>query len=154
MCDWRAALRWTRTTLRSRSGIFWMLWIVPAFVFLWLVDSTEPGHALVFSVALVALGVGLIVATARTVARLILSGTLLIGAQVAVFLFASPQFDRPLAWTANSMLLNVTAPGLRQQQGSLADALADHPKSVRSTRNGGPDRDRPGSVSVHDVLPA
>jgi hypothetical protein len=96
---------------------------VPAFVFLWLVDSTEPGHDLVFSVALVALGVGLLVATARTVPRLIACGALLIGAQVVVFLFASPQFDKPLAWTANSMLLNVTGPGLREQQGSLADAL-------------------------------
>jgi len=123
VCDWRAALRWTRTTLSARSGMFWALWSVPAFVFLWLVDSTEPGHDLVFSVALVALAAGLIVATARSVPRLILCGGLLVGAQVAVFLYAAPQFDRPLAWTANSMLLNVTAPGLRLQQGSLDDAL-------------------------------
>ena len=123
MCDWRAALRWLGTRLRFPSGMFWMLWIVPAFVFLWLFDSTEPGHDLVFSVALVALGVGLIVGTARTTSRLILCGTLLVGAQLAVFLYAAPQFDKPLAWTANSMLLNVTAPGLRQQQASLADAL-------------------------------
>ena len=40
-----------------------------------------------------------------------------------MFLFAAPQSERPLAWTANAMLLNVTAPGLRQQQESLADAL-------------------------------
>ena len=40
------------------QGVFWMLWIGPAFVFLWLVDSTEPGHDLVFSVALCALAAG------------------------------------------------------------------------------------------------
>ena len=93
--DSRATLRWLRSTAFSQSGVFWMLWIVPAFVFLWLVDSTEPGHDLVFSVALVALGVGLLVTTARTTSRLILSGMLLIGVQVVVFLFASPQVDRP-----------------------------------------------------------
>jgi hypothetical protein len=123
VCDRHAALRWTRTTLRSRSAIFWLLWILPSFVFLWLFDSTEPGHALVFAVALVALGTGLIVASARTVRRLILCGTLLVGTQALLFVFASPQSERPLAWTANSMLLNVTAPGLRTQQDSLADAL-------------------------------
>jgi len=47
----------------------------------------------------------------------------LVALAVAVFLFAAPLPDRPLAWTANTMLLNVTAPGLRQQQESLADAL-------------------------------
>jgi hypothetical protein len=119
VCDQRAALCW----FRSQSGIFWALWIVPAFVFLWLVDSTEPGHTLVYTVALVALGVGLMAATARSLSRLLVCGTLLVGAQVGVFVLAAPQFDRPLAWTANSMLLNVTAPGLRLQQRSLADAL-------------------------------
>jgi hypothetical protein len=122
--DWRASLRVLRTTLHMRrSGVFWTLWIVPAFVFMWLFDSTEPGHALVFSVALCVLGAGLLVATARDTVRLIVCGTLLVGAQTVVFLFAAPQFDRPLAWTANAMLLNVTAPGLRQHQASLDDAL-------------------------------
>ena len=55
--------------------------------------------------------------------RLLLCGLVLVGAQGVVFLFAAPQSERPLAWTANAMLLNVTAPGLRQQQESLADAL-------------------------------
>jgi hypothetical protein len=81
VCDWRAAIRRVRTTLASQSGIYWTLWIVPAFVFLWLVDSTEPGHALLFSVALVALGTGLLVATARSVSGPIVCGTLLVGAR-------------------------------------------------------------------------
>jgi hypothetical protein len=124
VCDWRALLRALRAAPRIQdSGVFWSLWIVPAFVFLWLFDSTEPGHALVFSVALCALGTGLLVATARGTVRLVVYGTLLVGVQAMVFLFAAPQFDRPLAWTANTMLLNVTAPGLRQHQAALDDAL-------------------------------
>ena len=109
--------------------LFWMLWIGPAFVFLWLVDSTEPGHALVFTVALSALGAGLLAATARTPSRLLGVGTLIAACQALVFLFAAPQFEKPLAWTVDSMLLNVTAPGLREQQASLDDAL----RAIRST---------------------
>jgi hypothetical protein len=123
IADWRAVVRWLQTLRHSQLGAFWMLWIAPAFVFLWLVDSTEPGHDLVYAVALCALGAGLVLATSQTVRRSIVWGTLLVAAQVAVFLFAAPQFGRPLAWTANSMLLNVTAPGLRLHQASLDDAL-------------------------------
>jgi hypothetical protein len=118
--DWRAVVRWLR---QSELCTYWVLWIAPAFVFLWLVDSTEPGHDLVYTVALCGLGAGLVVATVRTLPRLLVAGTVLVAAQVAVFLFAAPQSDKPLAWTANSMLLNVTAPGLRQQQASLDQAL-------------------------------
>ncbi len=118
--DWRAAVRWL---WHSELRTFWILWIAPAFVFLWLVDSTEPGHDLVYTVALCALGAGMVLATVRTLPRVMVAGTLLVAAQVAVFLFAAPQFGRPLAWTANSMLLNVTAPGLRLHQGSLDEAL-------------------------------
>lgn len=121
--DWRATGRSLRTMLGGDSGVFWLLWIAPAFTFLWLVDSTEPGHDLVYTVALCTLGAGLVVATVRTVPRLIVGGTLLAAVQVIVFLFAAPQYGKPLAWTANSMLLNVTATGLRQQQASLGDAL-------------------------------
>jgi hypothetical protein len=73
--------------------------------------------------ALCALGAGLALATVRTMPRLIVVGALLVAFQVAVFLFAAPQYGRPLAWTADSMLLNVTAPGLRQQQASLDAVL-------------------------------
>jgi hypothetical protein len=118
--DWRAAGRWLR---HLKLKTFWILWIAPSFVFLWLVDSTEPGHDLVYAGALGALGAGVVLATMRTFPRFILSGTLLVAAQVGVFLFAAPQFGKPLAWTANSMLLNVTAPGLRLQQASLDEAL-------------------------------
>jgi len=118
--DWRAAMRWLR---QSEWKTFWILWIAPAFAFLWLVDSTEPGHDLVYAVALCALAAGLVLATVRSMSRFVAWGTLLVAAQVAVFLFAAPQADKPLAWTANSMLLNVTAPGLRQQQASLDESL-------------------------------
>jgi hypothetical protein len=110
-------------TLRSQMGIFWALWIVPAFTFLWLVDSTEPGHDLVFVGALVALGCGLLVHAARTAARTALCAAILLGVQASAFLFAPPIYDRPLAWTLDSMLLNVTAPGLAQQQASLDATL-------------------------------
>src|SRR5262249_1687389 len=98
--------------------IFWALWIVPAFTFLWFVDSSEPGHNLLFLGALIAIGAGLVVYT-----RQFVIGPLLVIAQAAIFLLAAPQADGPLAWTLNSMLLNVTAPGLRQQQASLDSTL-------------------------------
>src|SRR5207245_4982458 len=114
--DWRGVVRSLWETMRSARGVFWGLWIAPAFVFLWLVDSTEPGHDLLFAVALCALGAGLVGATLDTLPRLIAGSVALVALQATVFLFASPLSDRPLAWTANSMLLNVTAPGLRSSQ--------------------------------------
>jgi hypothetical protein len=105
-----------RVAITQRIGVFLGLWCVPAFTFLWLVDSTEPGHALVFAGALAAVGAGLL-------GRSLKYGVVVVGLQVSVFLFAAPLADRPLAWTLNSMLLNVTAPGLRQQQTSLDATL-------------------------------
>jgi hypothetical protein len=114
---------WLAKTRRSEWMPFWVLWIVPSFVFLWVVDSTEPGHDLLFTVALVALGASLLVASARTLRCVIARGAALIGAQAGVFLFLAPLYGVPLAWTADSMLLNVTAPALRQQQDSLDSTL-------------------------------
>jgi hypothetical protein len=112
-----------RHVVRSQLWPFWLLWIAPAFVFLWLADSTEPGHDLVFTVALCALGAGLLVGSVRTLKRLIPCSALIVVAQTALFLFAAPQSDKPPAAAANSMQLNVTANGLRQQQASLENAL-------------------------------
>jgi dolichyl-phosphate-mannose-protein mannosyltransferase len=109
-------------TITRQTGLFLALWIVPAFTFLWLVDSTEPGHDLVFVGAIAAIGAGLL----RTVNRWY--ALALAAVQAAVFLFAAPLQDRPLAWTLDSMLFNVTAPGLRQQQTSLDDTL----RTIRS----------------------
>ena len=122
-CDWRKATCWLRSSSPTRAGVFWIIWIAPAFVFLWLVDSTEPGHDLIFAGALCALATGALVQTARSRSRLVVAGGVLVAAQALVFLFAAPVLNRPLAWTADSMLLNVTAPGLRQQQASLSAAL-------------------------------
>ena len=113
--DGRATRTWLQATLGSRTGLFLGLWALPAFTFLWLIDSTEPGHDLVFVGALMALGGGLIVRVSHGA----VVGVLVAALQAAVFVFAAPLADRPLAWTANAMLLNVTAPGLRQQQASL-----------------------------------
>jgi 4-amino-4-deoxy-L-arabinose transferase-like glycosyltransferase len=121
LLDRQRANGWLRSTLRSQTGVFLALWILPAFTFLWLVDSTEPGHDLVFVGALTALGAGLLVYTSPR--WHLLSGVILAGLQAAVFLFAAPQANRPFAWTINSMLLNVTAPGLLQQQASLDATL-------------------------------
>jgi hypothetical protein len=123
VANWRSVVRRLGQMADSELGVFWLLWIAPAFIFLWLVDSTEPGHDLVYAVALCALGAGLILATVGTLPRFIGAGALLVAVQTLVFLFAAPQFGRPLAWTANSMLLNITAPGVRQQQASLDEAL-------------------------------
>jgi Dolichyl-phosphate-mannose-protein mannosyltransferase len=117
--NWRATRTWLATTLRSETGVFFGLWVLPAFTFLWLIDSTEPGHDLVFVGALMALAGGLIARLSREVAI----GAAVAAFQALVFLFAAPLADRPLAWTANSMLLNVTASGLRQQQTSLDATL-------------------------------
>jgi hypothetical protein len=102
--------------LESRTRVFLGLLVVPAFTFLWLVDSTEPGHDLVFVGAVALLGGALL---QRSVALAVAVAVL----QSVVFLFAAPLSDRPLAWTMNSILLNVTAPGLRAQQSSLDDTL-------------------------------
>ena len=40
-----------------------------------------------------------------------------------MFLFASPVREKPPAWALNSLVLNLTATGLHQQQASLADVL-------------------------------
>jgi 4-amino-4-deoxy-L-arabinose transferase-like glycosyltransferase len=108
----------------SEMAAFWALWILPAFTFLWLVDSTEPGHDLIFVPALVAVGVGVLARSAQMTKRLAAYGAVVVALQTGVFLLAAPLYNRPLAWTADSMLLNVTAPGLRLQQTALESALA------------------------------
>jgi hypothetical protein len=123
VCNWRKAWGWLRSTSGSPGGVFWLIWIAPAFVFLWLVDSTEPGHDLIFAGALCALGAAAVVQSVRERSRLAVAGGALVATQALVFLYAAPVLDRPLAWTADAMLLNVTAPGLRQQQASLSAAL-------------------------------
>jgi Dolichyl-phosphate-mannose-protein mannosyltransferase len=119
---------WLRATFRSQMGIYWAVWIVPAFTFLWLIDSTEPGHTLVYAGALAALGSGLLVHAARTSARTVVCAAVLVAAQVGVFLFAPPVVDRPLAWTLDSMLLNMTRLGLTEQQTSLDST----PRTIRA----------------------
>jgi hypothetical protein len=48
----------------------------------------------------------------------------LVAAQVLVFLLASPRTENPFAYPANSILLNFTAPALRQQDVALEASLA------------------------------
>ena len=86
-----------RRAVRSRWWAFWLLWIAPAFVFMWLVDSTEPGHDLVFSVALCVLSAGLLVASMRRVSHLLICAAFIVAAQAGIFLFASPVSEKPPA---------------------------------------------------------
>jgi hypothetical protein len=123
LIDKKRAMFWLRATLTSKVGIFWALWILPALTFLWLVDKSEPGHDLIYTGALVALGVGLLAHSAVTPGRLAACGALIAALQAGVFLFAAPQTGRPLDWTMNSMMLNVTEPGARLQQSSLDSTL-------------------------------
>jgi hypothetical protein len=67
--------------------------------------------------------VGVLAKTARSLSHVVGCVGVVVAAQTLVFLSAAPLSNRPLAWTADSMLLNVTAPGLRQQQVSLSAAL-------------------------------
>ncbi len=118
------ALGWWRDTVRSRMVVFWGLAIAPAFIFLWLIDSTEPGHGLVFIGTLIACGAGMLAHSARRQSRIAVCGALLVAVQTVVFLLAPTLSDRPLAWTLDSMFLNVTATGLRQQQNALDTSLS------------------------------
>ena len=123
MCDRRAAARWLRSLCRSALGVFWVLWIAPAFVFLWLVDSTEPGHDLVFVPALCVLGGAAVVRAAPRLRRLLVCGAALVAVQAIVFVYAAPVSNVPLAQAMNLTVLNLTAPGIRAQQASLESAL-------------------------------
>jgi hypothetical protein len=123
LSDRQRAVSWLRALARSDMALFWVLAIAPAFLFLWLVDSTEPGHDLVFAGAVVALATGLLNHVASRSMHLVLAGALVIAVQAAAFLLPAPVYDKPLNWTLDAMLLNVTAPGLRQQQDSLEATL-------------------------------
>jgi 4-amino-4-deoxy-L-arabinose transferase-like glycosyltransferase len=123
MCDRRAAARWLRSLSHSALGVFWVLWIAPAFVFLWLVDSTEPGHDLVFVPALCVLGSAAVVQAAPRLRRLLVCGAALVAVQAIVFLYAAPVSNAPLAQAMNLTVLNLTARGIRAQQASLESAL-------------------------------
>jgi hypothetical protein len=114
-----AALSW----LQAQRKALWTLWVAPPLVFLWLVDSTEPGHNLVYIVALCALAAGLMTACARSNRQLLAAGAVVAAIQAAIFLVAAPRSDKPPGWVANSMLLNVTASGLHEYQVSLDETI-------------------------------
>jgi 4-amino-4-deoxy-L-arabinose transferase-like glycosyltransferase len=115
----QAALGW----LDTQPKAVWALWVAPPLVFLWLVDSTEPGHNLVYLVALCALAAGLMTVSARSTRQLLAAGALVAAMQTGIFLFAAPRTDKPPPWVANSMLLNVTVSGLQQYQVSLDETI-------------------------------
>jgi hypothetical protein len=111
--------RQTGEVLRSAPGRFLLLWTLPALVLLWLVDSTEAGHALVFIGALCALAGGLLSQVKRTW----VATALVVLFQTAIFLLAAPRPDKPPPWAPNAALMNLTQPGIQRQQASLDDTL-------------------------------
>jgi 4-amino-4-deoxy-L-arabinose transferase-like glycosyltransferase len=121
--NWRAIPQIIRSLLRTDVGWLILAWLVPPVVFLWLVDATEPGHALIFAGALAALSGGILSRAYARTSQLALCAAVLVVVQTSVFLFAAPRADKPPPWAPNSALLNVTAPGLRAQQDSLEASL-------------------------------
>jgi Dolichyl-phosphate-mannose-protein mannosyltransferase len=122
-CDWRATLAMAQAFPRTDVGRLLLVWLLPPLIFLWLADSTEPGHTLIFAGALGALAAGLLTRAAARTSQLAICGALLVLFQAGIFLFASPRADKPPPWAPNSALLNVMALGLREQQDSLDASL-------------------------------
>jgi hypothetical protein len=102
---------------------FTAVWVVPSFLFLWLNDTTEAGHNLLFICALLPL-VASMVARAVSGRALLVGGICVAVLQAAVFLFGTPRIQPPFAWTANSLLLGFTAPALHEQQETLRNTIA------------------------------
>jgi hypothetical protein len=111
-------LNW-RSALRTPALPFLLLWTLPALLLLWLVDSTEAGHALVCIGALCAFSGALLGRSPHPW----LYAAILILVQTSLFLIAAPPADKPPPWAPNAALLNVTAPGIQRQQASLAASI-------------------------------
>jgi hypothetical protein len=101
---------------------FTATWVLPSFLFLWLTDTTENGHNLLFVCGLLPLVAGLVARAVQD--RVLLVGGICVAAvQAGIFLLATPRTQPPFAWTANSILLGFTAPALREQQETLRNAI-------------------------------
>lgn len=121
-----APRRATRLVLcaRSRNAMrFTAVWVVPSFLFLWLTDTTEAGHNLLFLCGLLPL-VAALASRAVSGRVMLLGGAAIVFIQSAIFLFAIPRTQPPFAWTVNSILLGFTAPALREQQDTLRSTVS------------------------------
>jgi hypothetical protein len=112
-----------RSLPRTEVGRIVLVWSVPPLLFLWLVDSTEPGHALIFAGAFAVLSACLLTRVVARTSHLAVCAAVLVMCQTGVFLLLAPRADKPPPWAPNSAILNVTAPGLRAQQDSLDASL-------------------------------
>jgi hypothetical protein len=121
---WSRMVAVTRSPENQRLLLFSALWTGPVFVFLWAFDATEAGHNLLYLGGLIMLAAGLAARATTVPWKLAIGGALLVAAQVLVFLLASPRTENPFAYPANSILLNFTAPALRQQDVALEASLA------------------------------
>jgi hypothetical protein len=119
----RARWRSVQFGLSPERRVFFALWVLPSFVFLWLVDTSEAGHALLFTVGLLPLVAGVLAQVTRPAwVRAAAAGSVAV-AQAAIFLFAAPRTDRPGAFVANSALLGYTATGMRQHERSVTEMV-------------------------------
>ena len=118
-CDWQSRLGLDRSDRRTELLVFFGLWILPSFIFLWIADTTEAGHALLFTVGLLPPVAALLarVHWPRWVPALVVSGVLAL--QAGIFLFAVPRRDPPGAYVTNLALLRYTAESLRQHEDNV-----------------------------------
>lgn len=121
---WRGRTVWS--TLRRRAGVlvFLLGWAAPSLIFLWLFDTTEGGHNLLFTAALVPLAAAALARSpaARSAQVAVVAGV--IAFQGAVFLFAPTLRAGTVTDLANAALFDYTSAHLRQHESALRDVTA------------------------------
>lgn len=130
----------SRRTLRRRwhqnrdTLTFFALWALPSFAFLWGLDTTEAGHNLLFTMAVLPLVAGLVAgAPVVHVRRVRTFVACLVVAQAAAFVLGGPPRTVAFAAVLDPGLTAYNAVTLRAHEHTLRDTL-DY---IRSTQDPG-----------------